>query len=121
MSDPSYERPGAYLIDLLERLQFGDQGPRAQVLEDRPEVRLVGFALRSGQEIKEHRSPSRLLVQVIEGSLVFTVAAQPFSLRAGMVLQVDKGVPHSLHATADTLMLLVMTPGPADVHAEDRA
>jgi quercetin dioxygenase-like cupin family protein len=117
MSEPSHERPAASLIDLLERLQFREQGPQAQVLEDRPEVRLVGFALRAEQEITEHRSPSRLFVQVIDGSLVFTVADQSFALRAGLVLQVDAGVPHSLRATSDALMLLVMTPSPARIHA----
>ncbi len=117
MSQPSHEQPAALLIDLLERLQFSDQGPQTQVLSEVPEARLVGFALRAGQEIREHRNPSRLLAQVIEGSLVFTVAEQPFPLRAGMVLQVDAGVAHSLRATADALMLLVMTPSPARVHA----
>lgn len=121
MPELSHESPAARLINLREQVQFSDQGPQAHLLSESPEARLVGFALRAGQEIKEHRSPSQLLVQVIDGSLVFTVAEQSLTLRAGMVLQVDAGAPHSLRATSDTLMLLIMTPSPARVHAEGRA
>jgi quercetin dioxygenase-like cupin family protein len=118
MPEQRAEPPGARLIDLREQLQFDDQHPQACVLFESQDARLVGFALRAGQEIKAHRSPSPLLAQVIEGRLIFIVADQPFSLCAGMVLRIEAGVPHSLRATADTLMLLVMTPDPARVHAE---
>jgi quercetin dioxygenase-like cupin family protein len=121
MPELPHEPIAVRLIDLREQMQFSDQGPQAHLLSDSPDARLVGFALRAGQEIKEHRSPSQLLVQVIDGSLVFTVAAQSLTLHAGMVLQVEAGAPHSLRATSDTLMLLVMTPSPARVHAESRA
>ena len=120
MSEPRIEPPAARLIELREQLQFSDQHPQARVLFESQDARLVGFALRAGQEINAHRSPSQLLAQVIEGSLIFTVADQPFSLRAGMVLQVNAGVWHNLRATTDTRMLLVMTPDPAQVHAENQ-
>lgn len=120
MSEQRVEPPAARLINLREQLQFSDQHPQARILFESQDARLVGFALRAGQEIKAHRSPSQLLVQVIEGSLVFTVADQPFSLRAGMVLQVNAGVPHRLRATVDTLMLLVMTPDPARARVESQ-
>ena len=120
MSGQHVEPPAARLIDLPEQLPFSDQHPQARILFESQDARLVGFALRAGQEIKAHRSPSQLLAQVIEGSLIFTVADQSFCLRAGMVLQIDAGVPHSLRATADTRMLLVMTPDPAHAHAESQ-
>ena len=120
MSEQRVEPPAARLIDLREQLPFSGQQPQARLLAASQEARLVGFALRAGQEISAHRNPSQLLAQVIEGSLIFTVADQSFSLRAGMVLQVDAGVPHSLRATADTRMLLVMTPDPAHAHTESQ-
>lgn len=120
MSESRDEQSDARLIDLLEQLQFSEQGPQARLLADSQDARLVGFALRAGQEIKEHRSPSQLLVQVIDGNLTFTVAGQSFALCAGMVLQVGAGRLHHLRATSDTLMLLIMTPSPARIHAEGR-
>lgn len=121
VSEPCVEQSGARLINLFEQLQFSGQGPQVRLLLESQEARLVGFALRAGQEIKKHRSPSQVLVQVITGSLTFTVADQPFSLRTGMVLQVNAGIPHHLRATADTLMLLIMTPSPVRLHTESRA
>lgn len=120
MPQPQSEPFDTRHLDLLDLLRYSDQGPQAQLLSESPSVRLVGFALRAGQEIKEHRSPSQLLVQVIDGNLTFTVSGQEFRLHAGAVLQVGAGILHHLHATADTRMLLVMTPSPASLHAEGR-
>lgn len=120
MSEQRVEPSAARLINLRELLPFSNQQPQARVLAPEKDARLVGFALRAGQEIKAHRSPSQLLAQVIEGDLIFTVADQPFSLHAGMLLQVDAGVPHRLRATADTLLLLVMTPDPARVYVKSQ-
>lgn len=113
MSEQRIEPPAARLIDLREQLQFSDQHPQARVLCEGQDTRVVGFALRAGQEINAHRSPNQLLAQVIDGSLIFTVADQSFCLRAGMILQIAAGAVHSLRATADTLLLLVMTSDPA--------
>lgn len=117
MVEPPVEQPGPHLVNLPELLEFSDHGPQARLLFDSQEARLVGFALRAGQEIPGHRSPSQLLVQVIQGNLIFTVADQPFALHPGMVLQVAPNIQHNLRATEDTLMLLTMTPSPAYVHA----
>ena len=119
MPETEVKLGSARVFDLLAQLSFKDNGPRVQQLSESDDARLVGLALRAGQEIKEHRSPSRLTVQVIDGCLLFGAAGQEIRLRAGMVLQIDPGVPHHLRAETDTLLLLLMTPSPARVHTTD--
>jgi len=121
MSETRVDQDGLLLLDLREQLSFNDQGPRMQVLSERGDARLVGIALRAGQEIKEHRSPSRLTVQAVDGSLVFSVAGQDVYLRTGLVLQVDAGLPHHLRAETDTLLLLLMTPSPTRLSTADNS
>jgi quercetin dioxygenase-like cupin family protein len=105
-------------FDLLPLLAFSEKGPQAQLISESESARLVLFALRAGQEINEHHSPSQLLVQALDGSLVFSAQGQSITLRAGMILQLAANIPHNVHATTDTLMLLTMTPSPAKAHQE---
>ena len=50
MVEPPVEQPGTHLVNLPELLEFSDHGPQARLLFDSQEARLVGFALRAGQE-----------------------------------------------------------------------
>lgn len=112
MSELHTDQPDVRLLDLHARLTFDEQQFQAQILSESEHVRLIGFALRGGQEIKEHRNPNQIAVQVIEGSLIFTADGQEFSLQAGKVLQVGAQIPHSLRAISDTRVLLIMTLNP---------
>ena len=63
-------------FDRLSQISFNETGPHVQQLSEGDDARLVGLALRAGQEIKEHRSPSRLTVQAIDGCLLFGAAEE---------------------------------------------
>lgn len=120
MANSDSGQPEVLTFDLLDLLDFSDAGPQALLVTDSGDARLVLFAMRKGQQIPEHRSPSQLIVQVIDGCVVFTVAGQIVSLRAGKVLLVAAGLEHHLQAEEDALMLLTMTPSPAKVHQEGK-
>lgn len=106
------------IFDLLKAVQWNEQGPRTRLLSDHAAARVILLTLRGGQEIKEHLCPSRLMVQVIEGSVVFTAAGQHTTLRAGMLCQLTAGLPHQLRAEKDSVLLLIMTPSPAHKQPE---
>lgn len=67
-------------------------------------VALVAF--KSGQQLDTHTAPAELMVTVIEGEIVFTVAGKPNTLRAGDFMLVGEGVAHSVVANADSKMML---------------
>jgi quercetin dioxygenase-like cupin family protein len=116
MTESQDEQGATRLIDVRERPRFSERGPQVQILAESQSTRVLGLALRAGQEMREHQSASQLLVQVIGGNLVFSAAGQAYSLFPGMILQVDAHVPHHLHATTDTRVLLTMTPNPTSIH-----
>lgn len=118
MANSASGQPDVLTFDLLDLLNFSDTGPQALLVTDSGDARLVLFAMRKGQQIPEHRSPSQLIVQVIDGCVAFTVAGRSVSLRAGKVLLVAAGLEHHLRAEEDALMLLTMTPSPAKIHQE---
>lgn len=106
--------PGNLIVfDVRKLARFREEGPDVQVLSDIGAARLVLFAFKAGQHLKEHTTSSQLLVQVLRGRVMFTAAGNSIRLQAGMVLQVEAQVPHQLVALTQAVMLVTMIPSPA--------
>lgn len=113
LETPVQAEPGsAILFDLRALTHFRDDGPHVQVLSDSGAARLVLFAFKTGQQLKEHNTSSQILVQVLRGRITFNTPGHSAKLRAGMILQVEANIPHSVTASTDAVMLLTMTPSP---------
>jgi quercetin dioxygenase-like cupin family protein len=109
------EAPGNLILFNIRQLtQFRADRPYVQVLSDLGAARVVLFAFRAGQQLKEHRTSSQLLVQVLRGRIIFATADNSVSLQAGMVLQLEENVPHTVIARTDAIMLLTMLPSPKE-------
>lgn len=108
----------AILFDLRTLSQFRSEGPYIQVLSDIETARLVLFTFRAGQRLAEQETSSQLLVQVLRGRVSFSTPDNTVRLQAGMVLQVESHVPHSVVALTDAVMLLTMTPSPGHYNHE---
>ena len=107
------EEPGSVILfDVRALTHFRAEGPNVQVLSDTGAARLVLFTFKAGQQLKEHHTSSQLLVQVLRGRITFSTPGNSAKLRAGMVLQLEAHVPHSVTASTDAVMLLTMTPSP---------
>jgi quercetin dioxygenase-like cupin family protein len=101
------------VFDVRKLARFREEGPSVQVLSDIGAARLVLFAFKAGQQLKEHTTSSQLLVQVLRGRITFTSAGNSIRLQAGMVLQVEAQVPHQVVALTQAVILVTMTPSPA--------
>ena len=102
------------LFNIRQLTQFRADRPYIQVLSDLGAARVVLFAFQAGQQLKEHRTSSQLLVQVLRGRITFATADNNVSLQAGMVLQLEENVPHNVTAQTDAVMLLTMLPSPKE-------
>lgn len=102
------------LFNIRQLTQFRADRPYVQVLSDLGAARVVLFAFQSGQQLKEHRTSSQLLVQVLRGRITFATADNSVSLQAGMVLQLEENVLHNVSAQTDAVMLLTMLPSPRE-------
>ena len=109
----SEEGGNLIVFDLRKLTQFQDDKPYVQVLSDTGDARVVLFAFKAGQQLKEHRTTSQILVQILRGRATFATSASSVKLQAGMVLQLEENVPHSVIAQTDAVMLLTMTPSPS--------
>lgn len=103
----------AEVIHLGDATQFSESGIVSRKVLATPTTRLILFGFAKGQELTEHASPSRALVQILSGSCEFSVGGKPRTLRAGDLLHLPPRVPHSVVATEPFSMLLTMVREPA--------
>lgn len=100
------------VFDVRKLARFQEEGPFIQVLSDIGAARLVLFAFKAEQQLKEHTTSSQILVQALRGRITFTVGENSVNLQAGMVLQVEARVSHHAVALTDAAMLVTMIPSP---------
>jgi quercetin dioxygenase-like cupin family protein len=78
-----------------------------------PALRLTLFHFAAGQELSEHTSKARALVQVLTGTCEFSAGATRHTLKSGDLLHLPPGVPHAVTATEAFSMLLTQVTEPA--------
>lgn len=71
-----------------------------------PALRLTLFHFAAGQELSEHTSKARALVQVLTGTCEFTVGPAKHTLKPGDLLHLPPGAPHAVNAPEAFSMLL---------------
>jgi quercetin dioxygenase-like cupin family protein len=79
----------------------------SQAVLTAPGLRVTLFHFAAGQELSEHTSSSRALVQILAGSGDFTFNGQTRLLKAGALLHFPPRLPHAVHAVEEMTMLLI--------------
>jgi quercetin dioxygenase-like cupin family protein len=106
------EQGSMIVFDLQTLTHFQEERPYVQILSDINAARVVLFAFRAEQELKKHSTSSQLLVQVLRGKVLFSTATSSVQIKAGMLVQLEANVEHSVVAQTDAVMLLTLTPSP---------
>ena len=85
----------------------------SQALLAAPGLRVTLFRFAAGQELSEHTSPARVLLQVLAGTGDFALAGDTRRLVAGDLLHMPPHLPHAVRAVEDLTFLLVQAKPPA--------
>ena len=84
----------------------------SQALLTAPGLRATLFKFSAGQELSEHTSTARVLVQVIAGRCEFSVAGKPQILQPGEILHLPPSVPHAVRAPEELTLLVIQAMPP---------
>jgi quercetin dioxygenase-like cupin family protein len=95
-------------LDLTSATEFSPSGIVSRALLALPGLRVTLFGFAAGQELTEHASGSRAIIQILTGSSAWTVAGQPRLLRAGEILHLPPNTPHAVRAEEPFSMLLTL-------------
>lgn len=101
------------MIDLYENWVFHDANPYAEPLVVDQEKRILRFALRPGQTVKEHVAPhSPVHIIVLQGTGIFTGQdGLEQKITTDTLLVFDSGEKHSIRALAEDLVFVAFLHG----------
>ena len=93
---------------LLEQLPILHEATTSRVVLNNELVRYVLFSFDAGQLLTEHASPKAVVVQLLSGTMEFTVAGESSVLSAGDIVYLAPGARHALTAIEPCRMALTM-------------
>lgn len=96
------------IIGLAESVAYSDDAVVSKTILDKKTGTLTLFAFDKGQGLSEHTSPYDATVQVLDGTASIKVGDCTHIVKAGELIIMPAGVPHSLHASEKFKMLLIM-------------
>jgi quercetin dioxygenase-like cupin family protein len=96
------------IISLPQETQYAPNGIVSRTLLGTPTARAVLFGFSEGQELTEHTSTRRALIQILSGECEFRLGPQSHLLKAGDFLHMPANSPHAVKATKQFSMLLLL-------------
>jgi quercetin dioxygenase-like cupin family protein len=96
------------VLSLREEAAFRDNAIVSRSLLQTPQLRVVLFHFDAGQELTEHTSPHRALVQILAGRCEFKLGADWRTLQADDLVHMPPHLPHAVRATERFSMLLTL-------------
>lgn len=71
-------------------------------------VTVILYVFESDGNLREHRADGEVTIHVLKGTLEVELSDEKHQLRGGQLLALAPGIPHSVHATVPTEMLLTV-------------
>lgn len=114
MVEPSIFQDVPKIITLADEMPLVPDGIVSRTLFKSPFARVVLFSFAEGEELSEHTSSLRVIVQILSGTCDFTVGSERRLLVAGDVVYMPPHLLHSVKATKAFSMLLTLITNPSE-------
>ncbi|MEN8041594.1 MAG: cupin domain-containing protein [Actinomycetota bacterium] len=98
--------------DVAADLEIPVDGTLSKVLYRDDNIRVVGFAMDTGQELTEHTAGKPIIVQVVSGAIEFIVGDDVSTMGPSAWAHLEASVPHSVVALEPTRFLLTLISSP---------
>lgn len=95
-------------LNLAHMVAYQEGAVVSRTLVDRKVGTLTLFAFAQGQGLSEHTAPYDATVYVFDGEANITISGKDIPVRAGEMIIMPAGQPHSLRAVTPFKMMLVM-------------
>ncbi len=94
--------------ELREDETWEREGHNAKTLVKHESLRIVLIDMHEGARLGEHRTDSRISIQVLTGKVSVTLPTGSYSVGAGQLLAVDECIPHDVVALEPSTVLLTL-------------
>ncbi len=109
MANDQIDRPECdqpWVGDLNELIEFADRGIVSKTLVDCPKVKMVLFAMKTGQTISGHSAGMPATIHVLSGAGTIQLGETQYEGKPGSIYYMPAGLYHALTSTEDLVFLL---------------
>lgn len=94
---------------IYQDLEFGMHKPAIKLILETDFTKEIRILMKKGQEMKEHQTPFPIVVELLEGEIIFGVLGENHDIKKGDMLTLSGGVPHHLVAEEDSVIRLTIS------------
>lgn len=95
-------------LNVAELIGYQDGAVVSRTIADKPVGTVTVFAFDEGQGLSEHTAPYDAIVHIIDGEVDVTISGNVLRARAGEIVIMPAGEPHSLKSVTKFKMILIM-------------
>lgn len=94
--------------DLYSEMEYHETRPAIKVMIETEFTKEIRILLDKDQEMKEHKTPFPIVIQVVEGHIDFGVNGERHALQKGCIIALPGRVPHDLLAKERSMVRLTL-------------
>ena len=94
---------------IYQYLEFNENKPAIKAILETDFTKEIRILMRENQEMKEHQTPFPIVVELLEGEIIFGVEGQNYEVKKGDLLTLSGGVPHNLIAKKESVIRLTLS------------
>ena len=94
---------------IYQDLEFNENNPAIKAILETDFTKEIRILMRENQEMKEHQTPFPIVVELLEGEIIFGVEGQNYEVKKGDLLTLSGGVPHNLIAKKESVIRLTLS------------
>ena len=94
---------------IYQDLEFNENKPAIKVILETDFTKEIRILMRENQEMKEHQTPFPIVVELLEGEIIFGVEGENYEVKKGDLLTLSGGVPHNLIAKKESVIRLTLS------------
>lgn len=96
------------VASLQNDVKFSKERPGVSILMESSFTKEIRIILSESQEMKKHKTSFPIVVEVYDGSVLFTVDEKETKLEKGSLICLEGGIPHSLLALENSIIRLTL-------------
>jgi quercetin dioxygenase-like cupin family protein len=105
--------------ELREHETWQREGHNAKTLVKNESLRIVLIDMHEGARLGEHRTDSRISIQVLTGRISVQVPGGSYAVAAGQLLALDESLSHDVEALEPSTVLLTLARGTREAGGEE--
>ena len=106
---------------IYQDLEFNENKPAIKAILETDFTKEIRILMRENQEMKEHQTPFPIVVELLEGEIIFGVEGQNYEVKKGDLLTLSGGIPHNLIAKKESIIRLTLSKLDSSKRVEDVA